>query len=37
VTSVSSGLLLTTASKADGALVTQEADTGSALQQWSIM
>jgi hypothetical protein len=36
VTSVSSGLLLTTASPSNGAVVTQEADTGSALQQWSI-
>ena len=36
VTSVSSGLRLTTASTAGGAVVTQEADTGSALQQWSI-
>lgn len=36
VTSVSSGLLITTASTANGALVTQEADTGSSLQQWSI-
>ncbi|WP_246576726.1 RICIN domain-containing protein [Actinospica durhamensis] len=36
VTSVRSGLLLTTASKANGAAVTQEADTGSVLQQWSI-
>ena len=36
VTSVRSGLLLTTASKSNGALVTQEANTGSALQQWNI-
>ncbi|WUK17219.1 RICIN domain-containing protein [Kitasatospora sp. NBC_00374] len=31
-----SGLLLTTASASDGALVTQQADTGSALQRWTI-
>ncbi|MDH6134174.1 hypothetical protein P3T37_003576 [Kitasatospora sp. MAA4] len=31
-----SGLLLTTASTSNGALVTQRADTGSALQHWSI-
>ncbi|MFE5587522.1 RICIN domain-containing protein [Kitasatospora sp. NPDC056531] len=36
VTSARSGLLLTTASTADGALVTQQPDTGSPLQQWSI-
>jgi hypothetical protein len=36
VTSVSSGLLLTTASTAGDSLVTQQAGTGSALQQWSI-
>jgi hypothetical protein len=36
VTSVESDLLLTTASKANGAVVTQEADTGSVLQQWNI-
>ncbi|MER5639072.1 RICIN domain-containing protein [Kitasatospora sp. NPDC002227] len=36
VTSVRSGLLLTTASTANGALVTQQPDTGSPLQQWSI-
>jgi hypothetical protein len=34
--SVKSGLLLTTASTADGALVTQQADTNSALQHWTI-
>ncbi|NUP50395.1 MAG: RICIN domain-containing protein [Catenulispora sp.] len=33
---VNSGLLLTTASTANGALVTQQADTGSALQRWSV-
>ncbi|MET9618735.1 RICIN domain-containing protein [Kitasatospora indigofera] len=32
----SSGLLLTTASATNGALVTQQADTGSALQHWTI-
>ncbi|MEY9847386.1 hypothetical protein ABH940_004478 [Streptacidiphilus sp. BW17] len=36
VTNVHSGLLLTTAGAADGSLVTQETDTGSALQQWTI-
>ncbi|MFF2750544.1 RICIN domain-containing protein [Kitasatospora sp. NPDC058048] len=36
VTSAHSGLLLTTASGADGAAVTQEPDTGSPLQRWSI-
>ncbi|WP_370358645.1 RICIN domain-containing protein [Catenulispora sp. MAP12-49] len=36
IVNVHSGLLLTTASTADGALVTQQTDTGSALQQWSI-
>ncbi|MFJ8045984.1 RICIN domain-containing protein [Kitasatospora sp. NPDC096147] len=36
VRSVHSGLLLTTASTANGALVTQQPDTGSALQQWTI-
>jgi hypothetical protein len=36
VASVKSGLLLTTASTTDGALVTQQADTGSALQRWTI-
>ncbi|TDD62717.1 hypothetical protein E1263_03095 [Kribbella antibiotica] len=34
--SVGSGLLLTTAAATDGAKVTQQADTNSALQQWSI-
>jgi hexosaminidase len=34
--SVKSGLLLTTASTSDGALVTQQADTNSALQHWTI-
>ncbi|GAA4416364.1 hypothetical protein GCM10023148_13450 [Actinokineospora soli] len=34
--SLSSGLLLTTASTTDGALVTQQNDTGSALQRWTI-
>ncbi|GIG61535.1 hypothetical protein Lfu02_59070 [Longispora fulva] len=34
--SKSSGLLLTTASTANGALVTQQADTNSALQHWTI-
>ncbi|MEE4545129.1 RICIN domain-containing protein [Streptomyces sp. V4-01] len=36
VASVKSGLLLTTASTADGALTTQQKDTGSPLQQWTI-
>ncbi|MFI6470179.1 RICIN domain-containing protein [Streptomyces sp. NPDC050516] len=36
VKSQSSGLLLTTASTTDGALVTQQPDAGSALQHWSI-
>ncbi|WP_371618986.1 RICIN domain-containing protein [Streptomyces sp. NBC_00454] len=36
VASASSGLLLTTASSGNGALVTQQPDTGSALQQWTI-
>lgn len=36
LTNVHSGLLLTTASTANGALVTQEVNSGSALQQWSI-
>ncbi|MFI6602552.1 RICIN domain-containing protein [Nonomuraea sp. NPDC050536] len=36
IASQKSGLLLTTASTADGALVTQQADTGSALQHWTI-
>lgn len=36
VTNVHSGLLLTTASTTDGALVTQQPDTGSALQHWTL-
>ncbi|GIG62504.1 galactosylceramidase [Longispora fulva] len=36
LTSQSSGLLLTTASTADGALITQQANTNSALQHWAI-
>ncbi|MFI6318249.1 RICIN domain-containing protein [Nonomuraea sp. NPDC050556] len=36
VASQKSGLLLTTASTANGALVTQQADSGSALQRWAI-
>ncbi|MFE0459451.1 RICIN domain-containing protein [Kitasatospora sp. NPDC058965] len=36
VTSARSGLLLTTASASDGALVTQQPDTGSPLQRWSL-
>ncbi|HEY3479100.1 MAG TPA: RICIN domain-containing protein, partial [Streptomyces sp.] len=36
VASVNSGLLLTTASASDGALVTQQPDTGSALQRWNL-
>lgn len=36
LTAVSSGLLLTTASTTDGAKVTQQPNTSSALQQWSI-
>nr|WP_258054975.1 RICIN domain-containing protein [Streptomyces sp. Ru71] len=36
VTSVRSGLLLTTASTGDGAPVTQQSDSGSPLQQWTI-
>ncbi|MFE2562211.1 RICIN domain-containing protein, partial [Streptomyces sp. NPDC059352] len=36
LTSVKSGLLLTTASTANGALVTQQAGNGSALQRWTI-
>ncbi|MEU8762434.1 RICIN domain-containing protein [Streptomyces sp. NPDC048659] len=34
--SAGSGLLLTTASAADGAAVTQQADTGSTRQQWTL-
>ncbi|MCX5208074.1 RICIN domain-containing protein [Kitasatospora sp. NBC_00240] len=36
VASRSSGLLLTAAAATDGALVTQQPDTGSALQRWTI-
>ncbi|MFF2042779.1 RICIN domain-containing protein [Kitasatospora sp. NPDC058170] len=36
IASKSSGLLLTTASTSDGALVTQQNDTGSAQQHWTI-
>ncbi|ONF65152.1 RICIN domain-containing protein [Amycolatopsis keratiniphila] len=36
IVSVRSGLLLTTASTSDGAAVTQQADTGSALQAWAV-
>ncbi|MFI8419261.1 RICIN domain-containing protein [Streptomyces sp. NPDC085479] len=36
VTSVRSGLLLTAASPANGARVTQQPDTGSALQRWTV-
>ncbi|WP_460366786.1 RICIN domain-containing protein [Actinocorallia lasiicapitis] len=36
VTAKHSGLLLTTASTTNGALVTQQTDTGSALQRWTI-
>jgi hypothetical protein len=36
VVSVRSGLLLTTASTADGAKVTQQPDTGSRLQRWTV-
>ncbi|MER8046965.1 RICIN domain-containing protein [Streptomyces sp. NPDC094032] len=36
VASAGSGLLLTTATTADGSLVTQQADTGSSRQQWAI-
>ncbi|WP_033355192.1 RICIN domain-containing protein [Kitasatospora aureofaciens] len=36
VASANSGLLLTTGTTADGAKVTQQPDTGSALQDWSI-
>ncbi|WP_328953535.1 RICIN domain-containing protein [Kitasatospora purpeofusca] len=36
IVSQKSGLLLTTASTTDGALVTQQPDTGSALQRWAI-
>ncbi|MGA5195293.1 RICIN domain-containing protein [Streptomyces exfoliatus] len=36
VTSVKSGLVLTTASGTDGAAVTQQPDTGTPLQRWTI-
>ncbi|MEU6057857.1 RICIN domain-containing protein [Streptomyces sp. NPDC047097] len=36
LTSAKSGLALTTASTADGALVTQQSDTGTTLQRWSV-
>ena len=36
IASQSSGLLLTTASNADGSPVTQQPETGSALQHWAI-
>lgn len=36
IKSQQSGLLLTTASTSDGSLVTQQSDTGSALQHWTI-
>ncbi|WP_198045474.1 RICIN domain-containing protein [Kitasatospora mediocidica] len=36
IASRSSGLLLTTATGSDGSLVTQQADTGSALQHWTV-
>ncbi|WP_214411561.1 RICIN domain-containing protein [Sphaerisporangium fuscum] len=36
VASVRSGLLLGTAADADGSLVTQQANSGSALQQWTL-
>ena len=36
ITNERSGLVLTTASTSAGALVTQQANTGSALQQWTI-
>ncbi|MET9730256.1 family 20 glycosylhydrolase [Streptomyces sp. NPDC006458] len=36
ITSARSGLLLTAAASADGAKVTQQEDTGSALQHWTI-
>ncbi|ACU74515.1 Ricin B lectin [Catenulispora acidiphila DSM 44928] len=36
LTNVHSGLLVTTASTANGALVTQETNSGSALQQWTV-
>lgn len=36
VASVRSGLLLTTASTTAGSLVTQQPDTGSSLQRWTM-
>ncbi|WP_260462041.1 RICIN domain-containing protein [Streptomyces lateritius] len=36
IASVATGLVLTAASGTDGAKVTQQADTGAALQRWSI-
>ncbi len=36
ITSKSSGLTLTTASTSDGALITQQTDTASTLQRWTI-
>ena len=36
ITNVNSGLLLTTSSASDGGLITQQANSGSALQQWTI-
>ncbi|MEY9874589.1 hypothetical protein ABH931_004089 [Streptacidiphilus sp. MAP12-33] len=36
VTNVHTGLLLTTASTTPGALVTQQSDSGSSLQQWTL-
>ena len=36
ITNERSGLVLTTASTSAGALVTQQENTGSALQQWTI-
>ncbi|TQF06916.1 hypothetical protein E6W39_37900 [Kitasatospora acidiphila] len=36
IASAKSGLLLTTASTGDGSLVTQQADSGSALQHWTV-
>ncbi|MFF2568702.1 RICIN domain-containing protein [Streptomyces sp. NPDC058084] len=36
ITSAAGGLALTTASTAGGALVTQQPDTGSALQRWTV-
>lgn len=36
ITNETSGLLLTTSSTSDGALITQQANTNSSLQQWTI-